>query len=73
MSRKVKGTETMSKHAYLVMAHSDWSLLGKLLRCIDDPRNAIYIHVDKKADFPSSQIYKPQRADCVYICKKRIT
>ncbi len=39
----------MSKHAYLVMAHNDWSLLSKLLRCIDDPRNDIFIHIDKKA------------------------
>ncbi len=63
----------MSKHAYLVMAHNDWSLLSKLLRCIDDPRNAIYIHVDKKAFFPATEVYEPQEAECSYIRRRNVS
>ena len=36
------------KHAYLILAHGKMELLPTLLRCIDDARNDIYIHVDKK-------------------------
>ena len=38
----------VNKHAYLIMAHGNFELLEKLLRQIDDPRNDIYIHIDKK-------------------------
>ncbi len=63
----------MSKHAYLVMAHNDWSLLSKLLRCLDDPRNDIFIHVDKKAVFTSSDIYKPKKSGCSFIRRRRVS
>lgn len=36
------------KHAYLIMAHNQFELLEALLRTIDDERNDIYIHIDKK-------------------------
>ena len=38
----------MGKHAYLIIAHNQFSLLTKLLKCLDDERNDIYIHIDKK-------------------------
>ena len=63
----------MGKHAYLVMAHQDWSLLSRLLQCIDDPRNAIFIHVDKKADFPAAAVYRPEKATCTYIPRRRVS
>ena len=37
------------KHAYLILAHHEFDLLRTLIRCIDDPRNDIYVHIDKKA------------------------
>ena len=40
----------MEKHAYLVMAHNQWELLKILLECIDDERNDIYLHIDKKVN-----------------------
>lgn len=40
----------MGRHAYLIMAHHQWSLLKTLISLLDDKRNDIYIHVDKKAD-----------------------
>ncbi|MGB6178928.1 beta-1,6-N-acetylglucosaminyltransferase [Carnobacterium sp.] len=37
------------KHAYLIMAHNQYDLLEQLIFQLDDERNDIYIHVDKKA------------------------
>lgn len=39
----------MTKHAYLIMAHSNFDFLNKELQLLDDERNDIYIHIDKKA------------------------
>lgn len=39
----------MSKHAYLIIAHNNFYVLEKLLKMIDDERNDIYIHIDKKS------------------------
>lgn len=36
------------KHAYLIMAHNNFYILEKLLRLLDDSRNDIYVHIDKK-------------------------
>lgn len=38
-------------HAYLVMAHNNFSLLEKLILMLDDAENDIYIHIDKKSGF----------------------
>lgn len=36
------------KHAYLIMAHNEFEILQYLVDCIDDARNTIYIHFDRK-------------------------
>lgn len=38
------------KHAYLIMAHNDPYCFHKLISLLDDKRNDIYIHIDKKSD-----------------------
>lgn len=38
----------MNKHAYLIIAHNNWHILEKLILLLDDERNDIYIHIDKK-------------------------
>ena len=38
----------MSKHAFLIMAHNEHDILNKLLLLLDDERNDIFIHYDKK-------------------------
>ena len=38
-----------SKHAFCIMAHEKWSQLQKLIDCIDDERNDIYLHIDAKS------------------------
>lgn len=63
----------MEKHAYLIMAHTDCSLLSKLLTALDDERNDIYIHLDKKASFSPSDIYMPRYSNCTYIERMNVT
>ena len=36
------------KHAYLIMAHSNWEQLVKLVNLLDDNQNDIFLHIDKK-------------------------
>lgn len=36
------------KHAYLIMAHNQFYILEVLLKLIDDERNDIFLHIDKK-------------------------
>lgn len=37
------------RHAIMILAHTNWNQLKTLLTTLDDPRNSIYVHVDKKA------------------------
>ena len=39
----------MKTHAYLIMAHNEPKALSLLLSILDDKRNNIYIHIDKRA------------------------
>ncbi len=41
------------KHAYLILAHHKYDLLQRLIDCLDDARNDIYVHIDKKSRIPS--------------------
>lgn len=62
-----------NKFAYLIMAHKNDDTFQKLLSLLDDERNDIYIHVDKKSDMSSfidstvsilhSEIYFTDRID----------
>lgn len=36
------------KHAYLIIAHNEFEILKLLIHALDDKRNDIYIHFDKK-------------------------
>lgn len=36
------------KHAYLIIAHTNWAQLQKLIYVLDDIRNDIYLHIDLK-------------------------
>lgn len=37
------------KHAYLISVHQKPMQLKKLVQVLDDERNDIYVHIDKKA------------------------
>lgn len=44
------------KHAYLIIAHSSFELLQKLVSALDDERNDIYIHLDRKFPIDESAL-----------------
>ncbi len=47
------------KHAYLILAHHEFGLLQKLVSCLDDERNDIFVHVDRKvAVLPELHVLK---------------
>lgn len=60
------------KHAYLILCHNDFEQLRLLIESLDDVRNDIFVHVDKKADcdLESFHVYKAnlffikRRLDC---------
>lgn len=43
-----RGIEMQHKHAYMIIAHNEFYVLEKLVSAIDDSRNDIFIHIDKK-------------------------
>ena len=38
------------KHAFLILAHNEFEVLKLLVSCLDDSKNDIFIHFDKKVD-----------------------
>lgn len=44
------------KHAYLIIAHNEPEILQLLLSSLDDARNDIYVHIDKKASFDGTML-----------------
>lgn len=62
----------MKKHAYLIIAHNNFYVLKKELQLIDDERNDIYIHIDKKVkDFDFEKYKIICRKSKVYYVNKR--
>ena len=49
VSSSIFNDDVTSKHAYLILAHNEAKLLSNLISLLDDPRNDIYIHIDKKS------------------------
>ena len=49
------------KHAYLIMAHNEWEMLRALLEALDDSRNDIYLHIDKKAVLSQQDLNQIER------------
>ena len=64
------------KHAYLIMAHQNTTVLQILIQLLDDERNDIYIHIDQKSNFDFkeklstlvhySTIYFTERREKIY-------
>ena len=55
-----------NRHAYLILVHNCPRLLQVLIDMIDDERNDIYIHVDKKADSSQFNEIHTQKSRIVY-------
>lgn len=47
-----------SKHAYLIIAHANPYVLEKLLLLLDDERNDIFVHIDKKSKSLNQAYYQ---------------
>lgn len=58
------------RHAYLIISHNEPEILELLLSCLDDARNDIYIHIDKKAPFDGSSLQTEKSR--LFILKERI-
>jgi hypothetical protein len=62
----------MGRHAYLIMAHSNFDYLKKLIKSLDDTRNDIFIHIDIKANFTDFDLLKRAISfSSVYFIKQR--
>lgn len=61
----------MNKHAYLIIAHNDFELLKMQLKLIDDTRNDIYVHIDRKSNFENlNELYNVITESKIYIYKE---
>lgn len=62
-----------NKHAYLIIAHNNFKILEKLIMLLDDERNDIYLHIDKKVKkFNGGGYLKLVNKSNLYIIKNRI-
>lgn len=55
------------RFAYLIMAHNEPELFGILMNLLDDERNDIYVHIDKKADISLFDKFKLKRSRLYFI------
>ena len=46
----------MNRHAYLIIAYEQPQMLQLLISALDDPRNDIFVHIDKKSKIDPSQL-----------------
>lgn len=58
------------KHAYLILAHADYPMLQYLITALDDMRNDIYVHIDKKACFDGKELHTEQSR--LFVLSERI-
>ena len=56
-----------TKHAYLIIAHDNFTQLQLLLNLLDDERNDIYLHVDKKAASFSPSDVKVSKSQLIFV------
>ncbi|MDD3139689.1 MAG: beta-1,6-N-acetylglucosaminyltransferase [Lachnospiraceae bacterium] len=62
----------MGKHAYLIMAHNEFEVLGRLLRMLDYCDNDIYLHIDKKTKCESLERFQEMvKCSKLYIVPRR--
>lgn len=59
------------KHAFLIIAHNGLRILNILLTMLDDPRNDIYLHLDKKWKLNIQDLHHLQKAQ-LFLIEKRM-
>ena len=60
------------KHAYLIMAHTNFPQLQKLITLLDHPMNDIYLHVDKRAASFQPERIKTSASNLVIVPRIRV-
>ena len=66
-----KTLQNKNRHAYMIICHNNFEQLCLLLNLLDDERNDIYIHVDKKVKEPPFQMLKEAvRRSGLYFTKR---
>lgn len=62
------------RHAYLIMAYNNWRQLRMLLELLDDPRNDLFIHIDKRSGaFPEADLRAAVKySGVVFIFRKNV-
>lgn len=64
----------MGKHAFLIFAHANMQNLINCIKSIDDSRNDIFIHIDKKwKNFDFNKLYQIVKFSKIYFTEKRIS
>lgn len=58
------------KHAYLIIAHSEPLLLKTLVSLIDDERNDIFIHIDKKVNINEFSEVRAIKSNLLFLDKR---
>lgn len=59
------------RHAYLIMAHDNWTLLETLLKLIDAPFNEIFLHIDSKSrDFNRKYFLSLPKNAAIHLTKR---
>lgn len=59
------------KHAYLIIAHNEFNILEKTIKLLDDERNDIFIHIDKKVkNFNFEEFKKIAKKSNIYFSKR---
>lgn len=63
-----------NRHAYLIACHNNYYILRKLLLTLDDERNDIYIHVDKRwKEFNKRELVDSiKKANIVFVKRRRV-
>ena len=56
----------MQKHAYLIMAHNEPQVFRSLLSLLDDGRNDLFVHIDRKAAIDDFE-FVPQHSRICYV------
>ena len=64
----------MKKHAFLIMAHNEFTMLRKLLSELDDERNDIYLHIDKKTKYVDYKEISSwvNRSNLIFVPRKKV-
>ena len=57
----------MKKHAYLILVHNEPSIFETLISLLDDERNDIFVHVDKKTDITQFQKIQSHYSNLIFI------